>query len=266
LQPAGGIYSALLIEGPPTSNYPKTLIATTLPSSGVVTLSQLLAQPTNVVTSFPPNGNLNMNFFTFLNMAGATMVGEPVVEGLGLAGGSMFTGSGTYPVPLNATYIVATLVGAGGGGGGGYGGANNGGGGGGSGSLIQCTLFPVNGTVTVTVGAAGGGGAVNANGTAGGNTEVSQSSGATTCIAGGGAFGVKGTSGGPGAGGTGTSTWSQNGASILNFAPVSVPAGSNGTSSAGGAGGGVGTLGGNGGAPNAAGLNGAGGFALLRAF
>lgn len=264
LNPVGGIYAAFFVQG--NASTPTTLIKTTLPASGVVTLSQLLAQQSNVVTSFPPNGNLNMNGFTFLNMAGASIAGNPVVEGAGLAGGAIFTSSGTFAIPANATYIVATLF-AGGGGGGGGNAVTNGGGGGGGGQLLQCLMLPVNGTITVTIGAGGTAGA--ATPTNGGNavdTTVSQSASATICDAGGGLGGVKGTGGGPGNGGAGGSAATPITGAAMKMFTTAGAAGSNGTSSAGGAGAGLNKFGGSGGAPGAVGIVGPAGVVLLRAY
>jgi len=264
LNAVGGVYSALSFAG--GVDLPTTLILTTLPTSGVVTLSQLLSQQSNIVTSFPPNGNLNMNGFTFLNLSGATIVGEPVVEGLGLSGGLIFTSSGTYAIPLNATNIVATLFAGGGGGGGGHSGTNGGGGGGG-GQILQCLLLPANGTITVSIGVGGAAGtAAPSNGGAAADTTVSQSASATVCDAGGGAGGTAGSGGGVGTGGAGGSAASPTtGATIEEFI-TNGTAGSNGTSGAGGAGAGLGLFGGNGGAPGAAGVSGSGGMVLIRAF
>jgi hypothetical protein len=264
LNAVGGIYSAVSFAG--GVDLPTTLILTTLPQTGVVTLSQLLAQQSNIVTSFPPNGNLNMNGFTFLNLAGATIAGNPVVEGLGLSGGAVFTSSGTFTVPLNSTYIVATLFAGGGGGGGGHSGTNGGGGGGG-GQILQCLMLPVNGTITVTIGA--GGTAGTASPSAGGNavdTIASQSSATTICDAGGGSGGAAGSGGSPGAGGAGgAASATITGAAIQMFV-TNGTVGANGTSSAGGTGAGLGLFGGTGGAPAGAGVAGAKGVALLRAF
>jgi hypothetical protein len=263
LNPVGGVYSAVAFGG--GVDLPTTLILTTLPASGVVTLSQLLAQQSNIVTSFPPNGNLNMNGFTFLNLAGATIVGNPVVEGLGLSGGSIFTSSGTYSIPLNSTYVLATLFAAGGGGGGGHS-ATNAGGGGGGGELLQCLMLPANGTITVTIGAKGTGGVVDADGTNAADTTVSQSSSATICDAGGGGLGHHGTSGGAGAGGSGGDAGTEiTGAAIEMFQTVGAN-GASGSGAAPGAGAGLGLFGGNGGAPAVAGASGGAAAVLIRAF
>ena len=264
LNPAGGIYSAVSFGG--GVDLPTTLILTTLPSSGVVTLSQLLAQQSNIVTSFPPNGNLNMNGFTFLNLAGATIAGEPIVEGAGLSGGNIFTSSGTYNIPVNSTYIVATLFAAGGGGGGGNSGTNGGGGGGG-GQIVQCLMLPVNGPITVAIGAAGtGGSSTPTNGGNAADTTVSQSSNATICDAGGGAGGAKGTGGGPGAGGAGGNASTVITGTAMKMFATTGTTGSSGTSSVGGAGAGGGLFGGNGGNPAASGSPGGNGTVLIRAF
>jgi len=268
LKPVGGIYAAFYVWSQSckhSGGVPTTVILTTLPDSGVVTLSQLLAQQSNVVTSFPPNGNLNMNFFTFLNLAGATIVGNPVVEGAGLSGGSIFTSSGTFTVPVNTTYIVATLFAGGGGGGGGYS-ATYGGGGGGGGELVQCMMLPVNGTVTVTIGTGGTGGTVTNTGAAATDTTVSQMSATTICDAGGGAGGIKGTSGGAGAGGSGgNASPIITGAAVLMFNTLGHSGGS-GSGATGGTGAGLGQFGGNGGPAAGPGLAGANGLVLMRSF
>lgn len=264
LHPAGAVYSAFFIQG--NANTPTTLIRTTLPASGTVTLSELLTQSSNVVTSFPPISNLNMDGFTFLNMLGASIAGEPVVEGSGLAGGTMFSSTGTFAIPANSSYIVATLFAAGGGGGGGNAGTNGGGGGGG-GQVLQCLMLPVNGTIAVTIGAPGTAGAVTP--TDGGNaadTTVSQSSAATICDAGGGAGGIKGTGGGGGAGGAGGNAATEiTGAAMQMFMTAGL-VGAAGSAGAGGAGAGLSKFGGTGGNPSAAGLIGPAAHVLIRAY
>jgi type IV secretory pathway protease TraF len=244
-----------------------SIIKANLPSSGTVTLQQLVASGTNVVTtSFPPNANLPMGGYSFTNMGPALLAGMPSVLGSGLANSTVFSNSGTYSVPQNATILIAIVVGGGGGGGGGNSGASNGGGGGGGPQVMGCMLLPANGVVAVTIGPAGTGGASGANGTSGGNSVVSQNSAAYSCTANGGAYGAAGSGGGPGSGGSGGSGGVAAGAA-LELYQVGGANGSNGSSGAGGAGAGASQFGGLGGNPSGgAGAAGRAGFVFIRAY
>lgn len=236
----------------------------TLPSSGTITLQNLFAQnPNTTVSSFPPQGNLNMGGYTFTNLVGASQVGEPIVYGLGLSNAAVFTNSGTYQPPANATVVHVRAYGAGGGGGGGNSGATHGGGGGGGPQIVDVDLLPANGLITVNIGIGGVGGAATADGTDGGSTTVTQTAAAEIVTALGGSKGTGGGggNGNGGAGGTGGTPFA--GAGYL-IAEKDGAAGANGTNGAGGAGAGLGQIGGNGGNPSGGvGLAGANGLVLI---
>jgi hypothetical protein len=265
LQTVGGIFDAFYVQGSQTT--PMALLKATLPLSGTFSFSSLLPASSSVSASFPPAGSLNMAGETFLNLSPATITGEPVVEGGGLQGGQMFTASGTYTPPLNATWVVATLLAGGGGGGGGASGGTNGGGGGGAGELLQCLMLPSNGPVSVIIGSGGIGGGAITDGTQGNDSTVSQQGATTECDAGGGMFGTAGTGSGVGTGGVGGNSGSEIvGAAVQMFDQAGV-AGKNGASSIGGNGGGLGFLGGTGGAPHGqTGSVGKNGVVLMRSF
>lgn len=236
--------------------------------TGTITLAQLEAQQQNVVTSaFPPTGNLNMGGFSFLNMAGATQNAMPVVKAAGLGEATVFSTSGTYNVPVNASMIHAIVIAGGGGGGGGNSSSSNGGGGGGGPQTVACMMLPVNGNVTVTVGVAGTGGTATNPGTNGTDSIVAQSTNASLCDAGPGDGGTAG-GGSVGTGGTGGSSGT---AANANFVGAVIEkwatdggAGNNGNSGSGGAGAGLSQFGGIGGAPSGgAGLAGINGTVLM---
>jgi len=240
----GGVLAKIVI---PAIN---AVIQAFLPSSGGVTLQQLLQQSPNVVqSSFPPLGNLNIGGYTFLNVGPASQQGNPVVVGSGLGEGLVFASSGTYNPPVNATLLHVHIIGAGGGGGGGYTGATHGGGGGGGGQVMDGTFLASGGPLAITIGAGGTPGPAATAGGNGGDTSVTQNSGANSLDAQGGLGGGAGASGSAGTGGAGGSTGAVVGAAIENYTNDGV-AGANGTSGAGGAGAGLGLFGGSGGTPS----------------
>lgn len=262
LQTLGGMYAAFYAAGSDTM--PAAIVKGTLPDSGTISYSSLLSNGT--IAAFPPTGNLDMDSNTFTSVAGATLRGEPVVEGSGLAGGRLFTSSGTFTAPANATWIIATVLGAGGGGGGGANGGKHGGGGGGGGELTQCLMLPSGGVVTVAVGNAGHAGTAGVDGTAGGDSSVKQNGGTTICTATGGSLGTHAFTGGNGTGGAGGSGGLKAG-SRMDLFDQAGDAGANGTNPIGGDGAGLGFFGGTGGAPHGqSGSAGLAGMVLIRAF
>jgi hypothetical protein len=263
-----GIFSASVVGSVTAALYVEetnALLKFTLPSSGTLTLAQILAQQPNVVSAFPPSSNLNMGGQRFINLSGGQAVGDSAAVGEGLEAGCQdISESGNYPIPTGATYAELLLIGAGGGGGGGATGASNGGGGGGDGTTERCLMFPGNGEITFTIGAAGMGGAAATAGTDGQETEAAQ--GVATCVAPGGNHGTAGSGGGTGTGGAASSAGSVTGAAKQLYETVGV-AGSNGTSGAGGAGAGSSQFGGAGGNPSSGvGSNGDAGSAVLCAY
>lgn len=258
----GGITAALYFEE--TGG----ILKAALPASGTVTLAQIQAQQPNVVSAFPPIGNLPMGGAHFTGMNGGQAIGDSVAVGLGLDSEQIQSASGTLSFPTGATYAEVLLRGAGGGGGGGNTGASNGGGGGSGGTVARCLLWASNGPLTVTLGAAGVGGGAGADGTDGGDTIVGAAGLAGGCTAPGGKKGTTGSGGGVGTGGAAPGNATATGAGQILFFTVGT-AGANGTAGAGGSGGGNGQFGGNGGNPGGsgplnAGANGAIGFVIVR--
>jgi hypothetical protein len=263
-----GIFSASVVGGVTAALYveeTQALMKFTLPATGTITLAQIMAAQPNVVSAFPPTGNLDMGGNHFINMSGGQAVGDSVAVGAGLGGGAqIFTTSGTFSFPVGAAIAHALLIGGGGGGGGGAVGASNGGGGGSGGAVEQCLLYPANGPVTLTVGGGGTGGTPTNDGTNGQDTVAAQ--GIATCTAPKGNKGTGGSGGGTGTGGAASAAGTVTGGAQQLTSTVGV-AGANGTSGAGGAGGATGAgagAGGAGGAPlSGPGVNGGTGMIIL---
>jgi len=253
---AGGITAALYFEE--TAG----LIKTTLPLSGTVTLAQIQATLPNVVSAFPPIGNLPMGGYRFTGMSGGQAIGDSVAVGEGLDTPQIQSGSGTITFPTGATYAEVLLRGGGGGGGGGNSGASNGGGGGSGGTVAKCLFWASNGPIALALGTGGAGGAVTANGSDGTDTTATQSGVSAVCTAPKGLKGTGGSGGGAGSGGAAGSAGTGTGPAQLLYTTVG-SAGSNGSGGAGGAGGGGSQFGGAGGNPSGGGgANGAAGLAV----
>jgi len=238
------------------------LIKTTLPASGTTTLAAIQAGQPNVVSAFPPLGNLPMGGYHFTGMSGGQATGDSVAVGTGLDTALIQSGSGTLTPPTGSTYCDVLLKGGGGGGGGGNTGGINGGGGGGGGAVAKCQFLASNGPIAISLGAAGTGGAAATDGTDGADSTATQTGVSAICTASHGHLGSHGSGGGAGTKGNGGSAGTGTGPAQLLFTTVGQD-GVNGSSGGGGAGGGGGQFGGNGGAPSSGtGSDGAIGYAI----
>lgn len=99
-----------------------------------------------------------------------------IIKGRGGIRSQLFTGNGTFLVPLNVGLIWVDAIGGGAGGAGGHNSGSSGAGGGAGPSgvwVIQAAMPVTPGeTLQVTVGGPGSGGSIGANGTTGGDTKV----------------------------------------------------------------------------------------------
>lgn len=160
----------------------------------------------------------------------------------------IFTGSGTWTIPVDVIGAKATLIGGGGGGGGGTGSNNGGGGGAGSSAIAYLDALIPGETITVTIGGAGTG-VSGATGADGGATSISSGTltiPTVTTVGGHGGFSTAATSAGGAASAMGTGGAINTGGSggVLGTGGV----GGSGAGSffgGGGAGAGVGGINGN---------------------
>jgi len=174
-----------------------------------------------------------------------------LVAGLNGVCEQVFTVSGTFTIPSDATYVEAFILGGGGGGGGGgQAGDRSGGGGGGGGNFVVAPAPPgATATISITVGAGGGGGAGSASGVSGSmgqETSVNWGSSTTTALGGSGGRGgtpiENGGAGGASGGGTPGGLGGALGPSLGGGGGGGAGApGSNGTDGGAGGGGGSGS-------------------------